>query len=228
MIALPVVAAVISLAFSVHLLARAGRRRSWAEATWGVAMLMFAAASGAVVLGVLDGWSSGEFRVYWLFGAVLNVPYLAQGELYLLVRRRLVAHGLLAVVLLGTAWAAAEVRTAPVNPDVLADREFFSGTEVLGEESPAYSLARLYSLPAYAVLVAGALWSAFRMRGRPELRSRFYGTVLIAVGATVVAVGAVFARRADFAGFSITLAMGVAVMYWGFLLATRRPAVSPA
>jgi hypothetical protein len=228
-IALPVVATAVSLAFGVHLLVRAGRRRSWAEATWGVAMLMFAAASGALALGVADGWSAGAFQAYWLFGAVLNVPYLALGELYLLVRPRAVVHALLVVTLFGTVWASAEVRSAPVDRTVLAEREFFSGREALGDDSPAVALARLYSLPAYAVLVLGALWSAFRMVGARGLRPRFYGTLLIAAGATVVAVGAIFARRGDFAGFSLTLAAGVALMYWGFLLATRaRPAAPPA
>ena len=221
MIALPVLATAVSLAFGVHLLVRSGRRRSWAEATWGVAILMFAAASAALSLGVADGWTATEFQVYGLFGAVLNVPYLALGELYLLVRPQQVVHLLLVVTLAGTAWAAAEVRSAPVDPSVLAGQEFFSGREALGEGSPAVGLARWYSLPAYAVLVLGALWSAFRMRR--GMRSRFFGTLLIAAGATVVAVGAIFARRGDFAGFSITLAGGIAVMYWGFLTATRRP-----
>src|SRR5919108_3109226 len=70
-IALPIAASVVALAFGVHLLVRAGRRRTWHEAVWGVALLMFAAASGALALGVADGWSSAEFRTYWLFGAVL-------------------------------------------------------------------------------------------------------------------------------------------------------------
>ena len=32
---------------------------------------MYAAASFAMFLGVLDGWTTGEYRVYWLLGAVL-------------------------------------------------------------------------------------------------------------------------------------------------------------
>ena len=223
MIVLPLLAGAIALAFAVHLLIRAGRRRSWSEAVWGVAMLMFAAASGALFLGVLDGWSAAEFRVYWLFGAVLNVPYLAAGEVYLLARRPWVGHVALLVVLAATAWASAEVRTAPLDTGVLAREEFFTGREVLGEDAPARTLALVYSYAGTAVLVLGILWSALGMRGRPELRSRFTGVLLIGVGALVVAGGAAFAAAGSFAGFSLTLAVGVAVMYWGFLTATRRP-----
>ena len=222
-LALPIGATLVSLAFSIHLLVRAGRRRSRFEAAWGVALLMFAVASGALVLGVLDGWSSAEFRAYWLFGAVLNVPYLALGEVYLLARRPWIGHAALAVVLAATAWAAAEVRTAPLDATVLRET-FFTGREVLGGDSAALVLARVYSFAGYGLLLAGILWSAVGMRGRPELRRRFAGVGLIALGATVVAAGSAFAAAGSFPGFSLTLAAGIAVMYWGFLVATRRPA----
>jgi hypothetical protein len=230
MIVFPSLAAVVGLAFGVHLLIRAGRRRAWFEAVWGVALLMFAAASGALALGVFDGWSTGEFRTYWLFGAVLNVPYLALGEVYLLVPRTWIAHLVLAGVLVATAYAAAEVRTASLDAGVLASREFFSGREVMGEEATARTLALVYSYAGTAVLVLGILWSALGIRGRPELRSRFYGVLLIAVGALIVAGGAAFAAAANFVGFSLTLAVGVSVMYAGFLTATRPrpPATAPA
>lgn len=221
MIVLPIVAALIALAFGIHLLVRAGRRRTWHEAVWAVAMLMFSAATWALVLGVADGWSSSEFRVYWLFGAILNVPYLALGEVYLLVRRRWVGHVLLLVILGATAWASAEVRSASLDTGVLRTEEFFAGREVLGEDAPARTLAFIYSYTGTAVLVLGILWSAMRMRGRPELRGPFYGALLIAIGALIVAGGAAFAAAASFAGFSLTLAAGISVMYWGFLTATR-------
>ncbi|HWC31588.1 MAG TPA: hypothetical protein VG709_00495 [Actinomycetota bacterium] len=221
MIALPILAAVISGVFGAHLLVRSATRRTSFEGVWAVALFMFSAASAALALGVAGGWSSAEFRVYWLFGAVLNVPYLALGESYLLLRNRWVAHALLAVVLAATAWASAEVRSAPLDASVLANREFFSGSQVLGEEASARTLALVYSYTGTAVLVGGILLSAIRMGGRPELRNRFYGVLLIALGAVVVAAGAAFARAGNLAGFSVTLVAGVSVMYWGFLVASR-------
>jgi MFS family permease len=227
-IAFPLAASIISAAFGVHLLVRFGRRGQLFEGLWGVAMLMYAIASGALLLGILGEWSSAEFRAYWLFGAVLNVPYLAVGEAYLLLRQQWIAHALLVLVLAATAWAASEVRTAALDASVLRE-EFFSGRDVLGEDSTSLLLARIYSFSGYGVLALGALWSAFQMRGRPDLRNRFYGTLLVVLGATVVAAGAAFAAAANFAGFSVTLAAGVAVMYWGFLTATqRRPAPAPS
>ena len=71
------------------------------------------------------------------------------------------------------------------------------------------------------MLLGGALWSAWRMRGRPDLRDRFIGTLLIASGATIVAAGATFAAYGNLPGFCITLVAGIAVMFVGFLRASR-------
>lgn len=220
MIVFPIAAAAIAFVFGAHLLVRFVRRGAIYEGVWSLALLMYSAASAALAAGVAGGWSTGGFRIYWLFGAVLNVPFLAQGELYLLLRDRRLGHALLAVLLFGTAWASAEIRSAALDTQVLTSRDFFSGREVLGEGSEGAGLARWYSLPAYGVLVAGALWSALRMRKQRGLASRFRGTLLIVVGATVVAAGSPFAADANFAGFSATLAAGATVMYLGFLTAT--------
>ena len=75
------------------------------------------------------------------------------------------------------------------------------------------------------MLLAGAGWSAWRMRRRAELRDRMLGTLGIALGATVVAVGSgIGAAFGHVWLFSVGLAAGVAVMFWGFLRATSRPA----
>ena len=51
---------------------------------------MYAAASVAAVIGVLHHWTPFVFGLYWAVGAVLNVPFLAAGELQLLARNRTV------------------------------------------------------------------------------------------------------------------------------------------
>jgi MFS family permease len=225
-IVLPIAAALIALVFSIQLFARSGRRGNWYEAVWGLAMLMFAVATGALVLGVLDGWSSAEFRAYWLFGAVLTAPYLAMGELYLLIRKRWIAHLLLVILLGATAWAAATVRMAPMSEAL--SQNFPLGREVFGDGSPAHRLSQYYAYPGYLILVGGAVWSAAQIRRRAELRERFLGILLIALGATIVFVGSgVGAGFGSFAVFSVGHAVGIGVMYWGFLMASRpRPAVT--
>ena len=220
----PLLAAVVAVAFTVLLARQFLLRRRPYQALWALALAMFAAASVMVFLGVLNGWTTGEFRVYWLLGAVLTVPFLAQGEIHLLLKDRRVAGAILLVLLFGTAFAVSRIRSAQVEPAALA-AHLPSGTKAFVHDQFVLQLARLYSIPAYVVLVAGTLWSAWRMRGRPELRDRFAGTLAIAIGATVVAAGSAFAATGDSTGFSLTLAVGIAVMFYGFLRASRpRPA----
>jgi hypothetical protein len=223
----PLVAALVGAAFAALLARQFVVRRRPYQALWALALVMFCGASVMVFLGVLNGWSTGEFRLYWLLGAVLTVPFLAQGELHLLMKDRRVANALLLVLLFGTAFAVSRIRSAHVDPAALA-KHLPSGTKAFATDQFVLQMARLYSIPAYVVLVAGTLWSAWRMRGRPDLKNRFVGTLAIAVGATVVAAGSAFAATGDSTGFSLTLAGGIAVMFYGFLRASRPvPAPQP-
>jgi len=223
----PLAAALVAVLFSAALVRRYAARRQSYEVIWALALLMYAAASLAVAFGVANGWTSGEFRIYWALGAVLNVPFLAQGELDLLIPRRGVRWALYVLLAFITAYTIAVVRTAGIDTAALA-QDLPSGKEVFGDGTAAYRLPQLIAIPAYLVLVGGTLWSAWRMRGRPELRDRFWGTLLIAFGATIIAgFGSAFAALGHLAPFSISLLVGIAVMFIGFLRATRTAQVQP-
>lgn len=219
--AFPLAAAVVALVFAGFLAKRFAARRHPYQAVWSVALLMYSVASIALFMGVLSGWTPTEFRVYWLFGAVLNVPYLFLGELYLLVKRPMAANLVALILVFLTAYAVAKVMNAPIHTEALTT-DLPLGKDVLGDGTTPYRLAQYLAYPAYFLLVAGCLWSAWRMRGRPELRDRFVGTLLIAVGATIVAIGSGVGAGLDIVPvFSIGLLAGIAVMFWGFLRASR-------
>ncbi len=219
--AFPLAAALIALAFAALLARQFVSRRRPYQAAWAVALAMYAAASLAMFLGVLDGWTTGEYRVYWLFGAILNVPFLMMGELYLLIKRRTVADLVLLVLLFLSALATSQVRTASLDVAALS-KDLPLGKEAFGDGALPYRLAQLYAYPAYVLLVAGCLWSAWRMRGRVELADRFFGTLGIAGGATIVAIASGVGAGLDVVPlFSVGLALGIAVMFWGFLLVSR-------
>jgi hypothetical protein len=216
----PLLAGVIALAFAARLATRFAARRRPHEGVWAVALAMFAVASFAMFVGALRGWRGPDFRLYWLLGAVLNVPYLFAGEVYLLTRRRAWAHAALAVLAALTAFAAVQVATAALHRAPLA-HALPLGKEVFGDGSTPYRLAQYFSFPAYFLLLFALVWSAWQMKGRPELRARTAGTVGIALGATVVAVGSGIGAAFDVVPlFSASLALGVAIMFWGFLRAT--------
>lgn len=217
----PLVAAAVAVVFSALLLRQFLDRRRPYQIIWALALLMYAVASLTVAIGALNGWGRFGFQLYWLLGAVLNVPFLAVGELQLLIRNR-TAHLMLDVVLIFVvAYAISVVRGAVTDAHALA-QQLPSGKHVFGDGTPAHRLPQVISIPSYLILIAGALWSARRMQGRPELRDRFVGTLLIALGATVIAgFGSAFAALGKLPLFSVSLLAGIAVMFWGFLRASR-------
>jgi hypothetical protein len=218
--AFPLAAAIVALVFGVALARRYVARRQRAEGIWALAMAMYAVASFCAFLGVGSGWGALGYRLYWLLGAVLNVPYLAVGEAFLLVRRAAALRVMVWTLAVVTVAAAAialfsEVRTAELAVTLPL------GKDVWGSSSAAYQL-RWLSWLGYAALLGGLVWSVRSMQRSPVGRARAAGILAIAFGATIVAIGSgVGAGLGIVPVFSIGLAAGIAVMFFGFLRAVR-------
>lgn len=224
MVVFPVVAALVSATFSAALLRSFARRRGLPQLAWGVSLAMFAAASFALAYGMGAGWGGFSYRLFWLFGALLNVPWLAMGSIALLGRKP-VTWIALALVGLASLFAIVRVFGANVNPVIEGTKEVPKGAVAWEPNPDVRTLASLYSIPAWVVVVAIAVWTSSEKR-QPS-RRRAVGNWLIAVGATIVAVGGFALARlaegeASGAIFSVTLALGVAVMFGGFMAASRQ------
>ena len=222
---LPGVAAAASAAFAVAVLRQYAARRRPYQLAWGIALSMFTVASLALTAGVVAGWTPVSFKLYYLFGAVLNVPWLALGTVELLagpaVRRAylaaLGAFTLVSVVL---------VALARVTAADLAGRLLPEGKEFLPVAVRA--LAVVGNTVGTLVVVGGAVASGLAMRSRRDLRPRFEGTLLIAVGVLLAASGGVLAFLASSDKLALGLAVGASVMYLGFRRASApaRPPVA--
>jgi hypothetical protein len=223
----PAVAALVSTVFAIQLLTQYAHRKRLPQLAWGVAMTMYAIASLAVAAGVSGGWDPTLFRVYWLFGALLNVPYLALGSVGLLGRRPVTALMLLIVVaatlVAVVAVASSSVRLATGVAE--AGGDIPRGSAAWGGGTFVARLATYLSIPAYLIVILIAFASS---RGGKLPVYRVRGNWLIALGATIVAVGSGLARYGRGAVFSVFLALGVIVMFIGFRLASRAPRATQA
>ena len=113
----PLLAAGVAFVFAGRLFADYARRRQPYQLAWAIALAMYGVASFVVVFGGLDGWSDREFEVYWAFGAVLNVPFLAGGELMLLVRNEAFRWAVWLVLIFLTAYTVTTLmgRSSPIG-----------------------------------------------------------------------------------------------------------------
>jgi hypothetical protein len=219
---LPAVATAASAAFAVAVLRQYAARRKPHQLAWGIALAMFALASLALTVGVAAGWTPVGFKVYYLFGAMLNVPWLALGTVSLLAGP-LAQRAYLAGLALFTAASTvlltlAEVGTADLVGRVPEGKAFLP--------VPVRALAVLGNTVGTVVVVGGAVASGLALRHRHELRSRFEGNLLVALGVLLAASGGVFAFLDRSDKLAAGLALGASVMYVGFRRASApvRPA----
>jgi hypothetical protein len=225
----PLAAAIVSGYFSWLLGVQFSSKRRPNVLAWSVALGMFSLASAAAAYGSLFDWSPLTFRTYYLFGAVLNVPALALGTLYLLAPRRW-ADGAALLLIIGSCAAAFVVFNADLVTAALDTDGIPRGSEVLSED--VRLLSRYFSITGFLVVVGGALWSAARLarRRQPNLRRLATANLLIALGTTVVAIASEMARIASGSVedliFAVGLFVGVSVMFAGFLK-TRPPHTAP-
>jgi hypothetical protein len=209
---------------------RYGRRPH--EASWSVALALFALASAALATGASTGWDRGLFRVFYLLGAILNVPWLALGTVYLLFGER-AGRRARAVLVFLSGLAVGVMLTAPISGDVRGSPTLPVGKEVFGVFPRV--LAAVGSGIGAIVVFGGAAWSAVRFAraargaGRPAPRSgaapagrMAAANALIALGTLVLSGGGtlqgVLGRDE---AFTLSLAVGIAVIYAGFLVAAR-------
>jgi hypothetical protein len=214
-LALASAATLLALAFALSTLERWVDRRRPHEAAWTIALFLFAAASFALWGGVAFGWNGVWFRLFYLFGAIINVPYLALGTVYLLwpgqLARR-VAVGVNAFAAFSAGVIVAAPLTAPIVADTLPQ-----GSDVFGALPRV--LAGVGSAVASLVIIGGAMWSAARFAGRRSTRRLAGANVLIALGTIILGAGGILNSVLDeMDGFAVSLVLGITVLFAGFLL----------
>ena len=222
-------ATAVAVGFALSTWDRWLRRRRPHELVWSVSLVLFAVGAAALWWSTARGWSPASFRVFYLAGAILNVPWLAAGTVYLLagpVWGNRVRTWLIALSGLATGVLVAAPLRAPI-----AGNDLPEGKVVFGVWPRV--LAAVGSGVSALVIVVGALWSAWRvLRGRTpalgrnprhvELPKRLaVGNVVIAVGTLVLsASGTLAGRLGKDRAFSVTLLTGIAVLFIGFLVAS--------
>lgn len=205
-------ATLVSAAFAVTVALQYRRRRQPYQLAWAIGLGMFALASAAGLAARTGTATEDEYRLFYLFGAILNVAWLAVGTLYVAARRSIADAGFVFVYLLSVV-ATLVVFTSPVDLGAALD------TGKGFDRAPlARILAGIGSGLGTIVLFGGALRSAWVFLRRRHNGRRALANAIIAVGVLIVAAGG----TATFTGASglvdVTNLVGVSVMFAGFLL----------
>ena len=203
---------------------RSGGRVNPAMLAWSIALAMFCVASFALALGAWAGFSRPLFRMFYLFGAVLNVAWLALGSVLVNSRDRTTSR----LTGVATALTAAGFLSSARELDPLALVGFVFGTlwalllldghrDRLRTGSVALVLA--FTFLAVMTVLPAPFTTALPVAGLPEgsevlpahvrafaVGGNAIGSIIVIVGA-VIAVGRLlwqFADRHDLATVAAT------------------------
>lgn len=210
MFVLPIAAALVAGSFAVATW-RAAREGGPALRVWAFALLQFAIASFTLFWGVAFGWTSLLYRVFYAFGAVLNVAWLGLGTIRLFIEKWAAAFAT-GIVVIASAFAAYRIGSTPF---IAGASHALHASALPAPKAivPASirALGRWFSIGGSAVVLLGLMWSLLRRR-RHAL-----GLALLTAGVIVVGVAGELARVGYVAAFSGLLAVGIVLMYGGFV-----------
>ncbi len=216
---LPIATTALALWFGIEILLRYRERRSGPHLLWwGFGVLIYGVGTLTESLTTLFGWQESVFRAWYISGALLGGAPLAQGTVYLLLKRK-TAHRLTAALLSVVAVAATLVLLTPIDfAQVEAHR--LSGRVM--EWTWVRGFSPFINLYAVIFLIGGAIYSAIRYRRVAGMGHRVWGNVLIAAGAILPGIGGSFTRFGHVEVLYVTELIGLTLIFGGYRLATRR------
>ena len=218
----PLAATLISAAFALTLWLQYRTKRRPFTLAWAIALTIYAVAALTETLGAGGLWNPFLYKTYYFTAAILLVGVLGLGSVYLLAPRY--ASLALTVLVLLAAIGLVGVIGAQVGSAFLETRQVPQRFPTGGIfNALAIATAVLINISGTVVLVGGALWSAYGLWRRGQPRERVWSMVLRAVGALVVASGTGLSRLGVYELFYVSQAVGVLIMFAGFLTTQRVP-----
>ncbi len=207
---LALLAALAASAFAADLWLDYRRRPRPHITAYATGMSMFAIATWAFYIGLGFGWAGPVYRSFYLFGAILNIPFLALGSMFLVVGRR---SGHVMAIALGALTAISTTLTATVP--------FANPLPASGVPQDVFASGfgpRLFAIIGGAtgstILIILALVSVFRFWQRN--RRIVWGNLLIVAGTLAAASGGTGLALGEGSAFALSLLVSVTLIWAGY------------
>ena len=214
---IPIATTIVAAFFATIVLRRysvkGGQHLLW----WGIGMVTYGIGTLTESLTTLLGWQEPVFRLWYITGALLGGAPLAQGSVYLLMKRK-TADVLAVALVTAVVVASIFVLLTPINYAVV-DPVRLTGRVMQWQWVRAFS--PFINLYAATFLIGGAIVSAARFRKMPDKRGKYVGNIVIAIGALLPGIGGTFTRFGHVEVLYVTEFVGLLLIYAGYRLNIR-------
>jgi hypothetical protein len=212
---LPLTSTIISIVFAILVFDQFLDRRKPYQLVWTVGLIWYGASAFTEFYGNSQGWNEIVYRYWYLIGAFFVAAYLGMGTTYLLTPRWF-AHIIMALLLLGSVYAAYRVFTAPVDPVFLPK----VGEIVTGKALPkgVRIMTPFFNTFGAGALILGALYSAWVFWRQRILPHRVVSNTIIAIGAFIPSITGLLNRMGLPELFFAGELAGVLIIFIGFLV----------
>jgi hypothetical protein len=181
-------------------------------AWWTLGVFLFGVGAATEGLTTLIGWTEPIFRAWYISGALLGGAPLAQGTVYLLLKKKTADR--LSVALLVVVLAASVcILLSPIDYSSI---EHFRPTGKVFVWQWVRAFSPLINLYALVFLAGGAAWSARKYKRQGISGGRFAGNILIAVGAVLPGIGGTFTRFGYTEVLYVTEFIGIISIFFGY------------
>jgi hypothetical protein len=181
---------------------------------WTLGVLTFGLGTLTESINAIFGWSEWNTKIWYIVGALLGGYPLAQGTIYLLMKKRFADVSAVvcsAVILVAAICVLSTPIEIPEGFDHRLTGRVFAWQWVR-DFSP------LLNLYAFVFLFGGAVYSAVQYFAADRGRPRFLGNILIAIGALLPGIGGTFTRFGYVEVLYITEFIGLSFIYFGYTM----------
>jgi hypothetical protein len=184
---------------------------------WTIGVATYGVGTLTESLTTLFGWHEATFRAWYITGALLGGAPLAQGTVYLMLKRR-TAHVLTALLVATIAVASAAVLSSPIDYSLVEGHRL---TGKVFEWTWVRRFSPFINLYAVTFLIGGAIVSAVRFSRSSDTRHRMWANVWIAAGAILPGIGGAATRFGYTEVLYVCEFIGLLMMWRGYAISVR-------
>jgi hypothetical protein len=209
---IPIGTALFAAFFFVELIQHWRQNKAPHVLWWAMGIFVYGAGCVSEGINAIWGFSETNFKAWYILGAILGGCTLAQGTVYLMLKRR--TANILSVILSTIITTAIIlVILSPIQPvtdiNTKLSGKLLQWTFIRG-------ITPFLNIYGFLFLVVGAIYSAIQYYRTMTDKSKCWGNVLIAAGGLLPAVGGTSSKFGHIEVLYITEFIGICLIHLGY------------